>query len=104
MIAILSGLHARARWAASLAVNPKGIGAFSPGLARFREGLPWVTIFQFHNPEKVASQRLAKGIQPFQGCHLSVFSPRVARSSQPWADRFNPFGIAEANPPILTCV
>jgi hypothetical protein len=32
-------------------------------------------------------------MQPFQGCDLSQFSPGVARSSQPWADRFNPFRV-----------
>jgi hypothetical protein len=35
-------------------------------------------------------------IQPLQRCVFSVFSPRVARSSQPWADRFNPVGIGLA--------
>ena len=34
-------------------INPNGIGSFSPGLARFREGLPWVTAFKLHNPERV---------------------------------------------------
>jgi hypothetical protein len=40
-----------ARCAESAFVNPKGIASLSPGLARFREGLPWVTAFKFHNPE-----------------------------------------------------
>jgi hypothetical protein len=40
--------------------NPKGIASLSPGLARFREGLPWVTaIINPPNPERVES-RLAK--------------------------------------------
>ena len=34
----------------NLFVNPKGIASFSPGSARFREGLPWVAAFNFHNP------------------------------------------------------
>jgi hypothetical protein len=36
-------------------------------------------------------------IQPFQGNDFSVFAPRVARSSQPWAESFNPYGIAVSN-------
>ena len=77
--------------------NPEGIASFSPGLARFREGLPWVTAFKIHNPERVEYQALTKQIQPFQGCDFSVFSPRVARSSQPWAESFNPVGIGKTN-------
>jgi hypothetical protein len=59
-----------------------------------------------HNPERVASSKPFKAvnptypvrrmtvIQPFQGWRVvSVGSPRVARGSQPWAERFNPFGI-----------
>jgi len=66
-----------------------------PRVGPIREGLPWVVIILFHNPERVASHALEKKIQPFQGCDVSVFSPRVARSSQPWAERFNPFGIGK---------
>jgi hypothetical protein len=33
--------------------NPNGIGSFSPGLARFREGLPWVTAVTLLYPEGV---------------------------------------------------
>jgi hypothetical protein len=73
--------------------NPEGIESLSPGLARFREGLPWVKSFPWINPEGVAYQVLRKQIQPFQGRDFSEFSPRVARSSQPWAKGFNPFGI-----------
>jgi hypothetical protein len=58
-------------------------------------------MFQFLNPERVASQTLTKEIQPFQGCDASVFLPRVARSSQPWAERFNPFGIGDTNESFL---
>jgi hypothetical protein len=32
-------------------------------------------------------------MRPFQGFGFSMSSPRVARASQPWAERFNPFGI-----------
>ncbi len=83
-------------------VNPKGIASFSPGLARFREGLPWVAAFTFHNPERVEYQRLMKQIQPLQGCDFSLGSPRVARSSQPWAECFNPVGIETPMSPLQT--
>jgi hypothetical protein len=73
--------------------NPNGIEAFSPGLARLREGLPWVAAITSHNPERVEYQMLTKRIQPFQGFDFLLSSPRVARSSQPWAERYNPFGI-----------
>ena len=81
----------------SLNFNPEGIGSFSPGLARFREGLPWVAMVEFHNPERVESPVLLKQIQPFQGWDFSLFSPRVARSSQPWAESFNPVGIGKTH-------
>jgi len=84
-------------------VNPKGIAALSPRLARFPEGLPWVGTFNFQNPEMVEYQRLTKQIQPWQGCDSSRSSPRVARGPafvalrrgkpQPWAESFNPVGI-----------
>jgi hypothetical protein len=32
-------------------------------------------------------------MQPFQGCRFIRRVPRVARSSQPWAEGFNPFGV-----------
>ena len=72
-----------------------------PRVGPIREGLPWVTIILFHNPERVVSQALTNAIQPFQGCGLFRFSPRVARSSQPWAERFNPFGIGAPNESFL---
>jgi hypothetical protein len=77
----------------NLFVNPKGIASFSPGSARFREGLPWVAAFNFHNPEGVEYQRLIKQIQPLQGCDFFLFSPGVARGAPPWAECFNPVGI-----------
>jgi hypothetical protein len=62
-------------------------------LARFREGLRWVATRKGSNPERVAYQRLMKEIQLFQSCDYPVIPPWVARSAQPRADRFNPFGI-----------
>jgi hypothetical protein len=38
-----------------LSVNPEGIESFSLGLARFREGLPWVNGKKNRNPERVES-------------------------------------------------
>jgi hypothetical protein len=83
----------RCLWRRHWFFNPKGIASFSPGSARFREGLPWVAAFNFHNPEGVEYQRLIKQIQPLQGCDFFLFSPRVARGAQPWAECFNPVGI-----------
>jgi hypothetical protein len=83
-------------------INPKGIGSFGPGLARFREGLPWVAAFKFHNPERVEYQRFTKQIQPLQGCGFFLFSPRVARGAQPWAESFNPVGIEKPMAPPQT--
>jgi hypothetical protein len=45
------------------------------------------------NPKGVASTGHRKFIQPFQGFDVPGRLPRVARSSQPRAERFNPFGI-----------
>ena len=36
--------------------NPERIESFSPGLARFREGLPWVMALNRHSPARVESQ------------------------------------------------
>jgi hypothetical protein len=52
-----------------------------------------VTAIPATNPEKVESQSLGKGVQPFPGCVFSKLSPRVVRSSQPWAESGNPVGI-----------
>ena len=50
--------------------NPKGTGSSSPGLADSR-GLPWVAVLELINPERVEYQRLAKRMQPSQGCEFS---------------------------------
>ena len=62
--------------------NPERIESFSPRLARFREGLPWVVVIDFCNPEGVAPGPM----QPFQGCDGIACFPGVARSSQPRAE------------------
>jgi hypothetical protein len=44
------------------------------------------------------SNRCRRAIQPLQGWRLlSVRFPRVARASQPWAERYNPFGIVASS-------
>jgi hypothetical protein len=45
-------------------LNPKGIASLSPGLARFRESLPWVTAIHPTNPERVEAQCLTQLVQP----------------------------------------
>ena len=77
---------------------PKGLNHSAQGWPILR-GLPWVAAFELHNPERVEYQSLRKQIQPLQGCDSSLISPRVARSSQPWAESFNPFGIGKTNDP-----
>jgi hypothetical protein len=47
--------------------------------------------------EMVEYQFLMTPMQPLQGCEFSGFLPRVARSSQPWAESFNPVGIGKNN-------
>jgi hypothetical protein len=43
-------------------------------------------------------------IQLFQSCYFPVIAPRVARSAQPWAERFNPFGIGKTRDKAENCV
>jgi len=50
--------------------NPKGIASSSPGLARRREGRPWVMAFEFHNPEKVEYQKLTRN--RFNPCRVVI--------------------------------
>src|SRR6266853_868893 len=47
------------------------------------------------NPERAVSFRAPKSEDrnPFRVGSTAVFTPRVARSSQPWAGGLNPFGI-----------
>src|ERR1041384_4354873 len=60
-------------------LNPKGIPASKPRFAR--NELPW---------RQRGKRTPALGLMI-----LLLRSPRVARSSQPWAARHNPVGIAE---------
>jgi hypothetical protein len=80
-------------------LNPNGIPSFSPALRRPRRyaGLSANTILQpwrgcvfgplRHRPRACSN--------PFRVEIPAIGAPRVARSSQPWADGCNPFGIEE---------
>jgi len=73
------------------------LGSISqPSLAT--KELRWVAELMRFNPERVAaranSRRARKLIQSLQGCFFFTSSrPGVACSSQPWAERWNPFRI-----------
>jgi tetratricopeptide (TPR) repeat protein len=51
----------------------------------------------FSNPERVASTHGGDDATPLGLMTISIQLPRVARSSQPWAERWNPFGILGRN-------
>ena len=77
--------------------NPKGIPTQSPGLRGTR--YPGVTGSRNHNPEGVATRcdaRREAGRNPVGVVTAEADGPRVARAAQPWALRWNPFGIADA--------
>ena len=69
-------------WAAGLRLNPEGVASSIPP--------KWV------NPTVWREERTGRaGDTTLTGlAGLSRFEPRVARASQPWAERYNPFGIA----------
>ena len=82
------------------ALNPKGIPSLSPGL-RGTSYPGWdrskdsPTLKGLHHLTRTtaARQRPALCCNPFRVEHDSAIQPRVARASQPWAGRSNPFGI-----------
>src|SRR5437899_9961470 len=73
------------------------VGAIPTGLHHSAQGWPRqrTTLGKrfkiFSNPNGVESSRRACLMQPFQGCSCSSRLPRVARSSQPWAEGFESF-------------
>ena len=76
------------------AQNPNGILPLSPGLRG--TNYPGVSRRRPRNPERVVSGRRAehverRGCNPFRVEVLWHGVPRVARSSQPWAERSHPF-------------
>jgi hypothetical protein len=54
---------------------------------------PWVTRKNILNPEGVLSSRSRIAITPLGLMNYVIRFPRVARSSQPWAEGRNPFEI-----------
>jgi hypothetical protein len=67
---------------------------FQPKVGARHERLPWDREKKSTNPNGVESPG-ARWMQPFQGWMRGGRVPRVARSSQPWAERWNPVGIQE---------
>ncbi len=64
-----------------------------------RNELPWENARHIgDNPERVVADDNGNKTmpQPRWGCESEVALPRVARSSQPWAELHNPFGIEDA--------
>jgi hypothetical protein len=99
------GLFARAavgssHTAAIRSLIPTGLDHSAQGWPRQRTTLGQRRT-NFINPERVASNghRKQSVIQPLQGCDLFNREPRVARSAQPWAERFDPFGIGRRTIP-----
>ncbi len=74
--------------------NPKGIESSSPGLPRPR-GYPGSTRGRFSTPTGLRPVRRHWAVcrNPFGVGLIPTSSPRVARSSQPWASLRNPVGI-----------
>ena len=63
-----------------------------------RNELPWENVRHIgDNPERVVTDDhgYITMPQPRWGCESSVALPRVARSSQPWAELHNPVGIED---------
>ena len=71
-------------------INPKGIGSISLGLRG--TSYPRYRSQNVFNPNGVALPS-SHTLQPRWGCETVWQFPRVARSSQPRANRWNPFGI-----------
>jgi hypothetical protein len=91
-------------------VNPKGIPSFSPGLRGTRypgceSSKDSPTLKGLKHPTRLtgARQESAPCYNPFRVDHASGIQPRVARGSQPWAGRCNPFGIEERLPHTALC-
>ncbi len=78
-------------------LNPNGIPSLSPGL--HAERYPGSTAQTRDNPERVTShprRSIAKGFNSFRVEDLLARFPKVARSSQPWADGCNHIEIEKA--------
>ena len=75
------------------APNPNGIPSISPGLPSPR-GYPGSWSRAGHNPNGVASfVACQSAATPLGLMGIFIRVPRVARASQPWAERRYPFGV-----------
>jgi hypothetical protein len=84
--------------------NPKGIGSFSPGLVRFREGLPWVITGKVQYPERVAYQTLAEWIQLLQSRDFScIFTQGSSLLATAGLIDSIPLGLAKLNEIVVKC-
>ena len=95
-----------------LCYHPERMRSLSPGLRG--TSYPGCAMDGGRNPERVASFVLCTAVNPTawrreptgRGAEatltglvgLSMLEPRVARASQPWAERYNPVGIAQNAP------
>ena len=75
------------RWVLDVGTIPTGLHQSAQGWPRQRTTLG-KRFKTFSNPNGVESSCRDRLIQPFQGCCRSLRRPRVARSSQPCAERF----------------
>ena len=80
-------------------MNPNGIPSFSPGLPR-RRGYPGSCARNIFNPERVASKR-NDDATPLGLMGILIRVPRVARASQPWAERHYPVGVKSRRAPLV---
>ena len=72
--------------------NPKGIASSSPGLPSLR-GYPGIPSRYVLQPQRGCINTELTATTPLGLVNLFCRDPRVARSSQPWGDCSNPFGI-----------
>ena len=80
-------------------LNPEGIGSFSPSLARFIKGLPWVAAFKDIYPERVESPCLTGSREPLQGSDfLFPFTQGSSFLATAGLKDSNPFGIGPRIP------
>ena len=87
-------LHALSGWEIRDA-NPKGIPSLSPGLRGTSYPGSTTSEGEF-NPNGVVACRVDKRCNPVGVGRIPIGPPKVARSSQPWADGHNLVGIENA--------
>jgi hypothetical protein len=101
-------------WGVDTLGNPKGIASFSPGLRGTSypgfehpkdlqpcRGCLTASTDPFSSPSRRIDDRAGEGrSNPFRVGPSFYGTPRVARASQPWAERFHPFRMT-ADLPLL---